>query len=196
MKAVILLLLVALGSMGASAQHNSFMASYPVSFPMGDLHSYINKPGFRGISFEFNKAISHETYAGLEVGWNVFYQHVTKQEYKDGTASVAGVQYRYINAFPIIVGGKYYMHTGSKAAYPYAGIGAGTVYVERATNFGLYQIYKDAWQFCMRPELGLDLQFSHHESLFFAAKYFWNFNTSSLDGQSWLSLNMGVRVAM
>ncbi len=196
MKAIILLLLVVLGSMSARAQHSSFMMSYPVSFPMGDLHSYIDKPSFRGISFEFNKAISHESMAGLEVGWNVFYQHVAKQEYKDNTASLTGVQYRYINAVPIILGVKHFIHTEGKAAHPFIGLGAGTVYVERATNFGLYQIYNDAWQFCLRPELGVDLRFSHNESMFFAAKYFWNFNTSSLDGQSWLSLNVGVHVSM
>jgi hypothetical protein len=196
MKAVIFLLLAGLGCIGARAQHSSFMPSYPISFTTGDLHNYTSQVSFRGVSLDFNRMISHESSAGLEVGWNVFYQHVSNQVYKDGTASISGVQYRYTNAAPIIAGLKYYKHTNSKMVSPYVGLGAGTVYVDRTTNFGLYQIRKDAWQFCLRPELGLDLRFAPDEAMFIAAKYFWDFSTSQLEGQTWLSVNIGFRVSM
>jgi len=189
------LLLTALSGLCANAQSGEFIISYPISFPMGDLHSYTTNTSFRGISLEFNKKTSPFTTAGLEVGWNVFYQRADQKVYHQGTASISGVQYRYTNAAPIIAGASYHFESSSKALHPFAGIGLGTTYVDRTTDFGVYRSISDAWQFCIRPELGLDVHFAHGQSLFLAAKYFWNFNTNDLDGQSWLSLNVGVRLA-
>jgi hypothetical protein len=195
MKRIFILLLTAVSGMAAHAQGGNFMISYPISFPMGDLHNYTTNVSFRGISLEFNKQTSHQTTAGLETGWNVFYQHVDKTVYKEGTASITGVQYRYTNAVPIIAGMKYYWEGGSKAVHPYIGGGIGTTYVDRTTSFGLYSIIHDAWQFTMRPELGVDLKLNRDEALFIGAKYFWNLNTNDLNGQSWLSINIGLRMS-
>lgn len=186
-------MIAVLGTLGVRAQGGNYMISYPIGFPTGDLHSYSSNVSFRGISLEFNKRTSPVSTAGLETGWNVFYQHVDKKVYQQGTASVTGVQYRYTNAVPIIVGAKYYKTTGNKNIRPYIGVGLGTVYVNRNTNFGLYEIVTDSWQFCIRPELGLDFKIAPGESLFVGGKYFWDFNTSRLDGQSWLSVNIGFR---
>jgi opacity protein-like surface antigen len=194
MKVAMVLLLIALSGSCANAQSGNFIISYPISFPMGNLHSYTTNTSFRGISLEFNKRTSPITTAGLELGWNVFYQHVEQKVYQEGTASISGVQYRYTNAAPIVAGVDYHFETSNHALHPFAGIGLGTTYVERSTDFGVYRLISDAWQFCIRPELGLDVHFAHGQSLFLAAKYFWNFNTSDLDGQSWLSLNVGVRL--
>jgi outer membrane protein W len=195
MKKAILLLLTAAFGIAANAQGSNFMISYPVGFAVGDLHKYTSNVSFRGISLEFNKMTSHESSAGLEVGWNVFYQPVAKQAYHDGTAAISGVQFRYTNAVPMVVGTKYYVQSSNKAIHPYIGMGLGTTYVDRTTSFGLYSIVNDSWQFLIRPEIGLDIKFNKNESFFIGGKYFWNFNNSSLDGQSWLSANIGLRMS-
>ncbi len=191
MRAILFLLAAAI-SIGARGQ-GQFLVSYPFGFPVGNLHDYTSNTSFRGISFEFAKSTSKESSTGLEVGWNVFYQHVDKKVYTEGTASVTGVQDRYTNAVPLIFGTKYYAATSNKSMHPYIGMGAGTTYINRTTNFGLYQIVTDSWQFALRPELGLDFAMSHGGSVFIAAKYFWNFNTDRMDAQPWFSLNVGIR---
>jgi hypothetical protein len=194
MRLAIIILLMALGPVGIYAQGN-YMISYPVAFPMGNLHNYSSNVSFRGISLEFNKQVEHDVTAGIETGWNVFYQHVDTKTYTDGTASITGTQFRYTNAVPIIAGLKLYNHSKKgKGAHPYVGLGIGTLYVDRSTDFGLYRINTDAWQFCLRPELGLDYKVGSQESLFFAAKYFWAFGTSDLEGQPYLTLNVGFRI--
>ena len=194
MRAFLLFLPLALVSAGAYAQSpGNCMVSYPISFPMGNLHDYSSNTSFRGISFEFNKKTSPYTTAGLEVGWNVFYQHVDKKVYQEGTASITGVQYRYTNAVPIIAGVKYYKKTGSKAMRPFVGVGLGTIYVNRTTDFGLYEIVSDSWQFALRPEVGIDFKVASAQAFWLGAKYMWGFNTSNLDGQQWLSINIGFR---
>ena len=195
MRAAIYFLLAVVIYNGARAQGGDFMVSYPMAFPTGNLHSYTSSASFRGVSFEFGKRTSAESSATLETGWNVFYQQVDKKVYQEGTASITGVQFRYTNAVPLILGVKYYAVTHSKAVHPFMGMGMGTTYINRTTNFGLYQVVTDTWQFALRPELGLDFPMHHGGSFFIATKYFWNFNTSRLDGQPWFSVNVGFRAS-
>jgi len=195
MKRIIIFMLLVLGMAGANAQGN-FEISYPIAFPVSDLHTYTTQTSFRGISMEFNKQTSKNTTAGLEIGWNVFYQHVDKQPYHDGTVTITGVQYRYTNSVPMIVGAKRYLGEKKKSGgQAYVGLGLGTVYSDRSTDFGLYRISTDAWQFALRPEIGWEFPIGHAESLFIGGKYFWAFNTSALDGQSFVSINIGLKAS-
>ena len=133
MKSAIIVSLLAIGPACGFAQSN-FMISYPIGFPMGNLHDYTTSTSFRGINVEFNKKVAPNQTVGLETGWNVFYQHVDKKVYTEGTQSITGVQYRYTNAVPIIAGGKFYFES-KKTIHPYVGVGLGTLYVDRYDGF-------------------------------------------------------------
>jgi outer membrane protein with beta-barrel domain len=174
------------------AQHgSSFGLTYSISFPMGDLHDYTTKTSFRGFEMEYNYHIQPHISLGVETGWNTFYERVEKKTYTDGTASITGVQYRYTNAVPILATGRY-IKTGSGKAEPFVGLGIGTLYVDRATDFGLYRISSDAWQFCVRPELGVILKSGRGVAGLISAKYYYAFDTDNLSGQPYLSLNIGL----
>jgi hypothetical protein len=170
------------------------MVSYPISFPMANLHSYTSNVSFRGISLEFNQKVGPGRTAGLEAGWNVFYQHVDTKVYTEGTQSITGAQFRYTNSFPIIAGMKIYPQMQNKIVRPYLGLGLGTVYVHRETDFGLYRITSDAWQFCIRPEAGVEFRTSDWAAFFIGAKYYWDFSANGLDAQPYLSANIGVKL--
>ncbi|MCU7548994.1 porin family protein, partial [Chitinophagaceae bacterium LB-8] len=118
-------------------------------------------------------------------------ERVEDKVYTDKTASISGVQYRYTNSVPIIVGAKYYPHTNNDMLMPYVGAGLGTTYTNRATDFGLYRITTNTWQFCLRPELGVRIKGPSGMDLMVGGKYYANFNNDELDGQSFLSLNVG-----
>lgn len=195
MRKIIILLLAMVGSYYVQGQM-SYLLSYPVSFPLGDLHNYSSNVSFRGINVEYDKKMQPKTAADIEIGWNIFYQHVNQKTYTEGTASISGVQYRYTNAVPIIAGGKYYPATANKAIKPYVGLGFGTLYANRRTDFGLYRIVSEAWQFCIRPEAGLEFKMGYGVSLFIGAKYYWAFDAGELGGQPYLSVNLGIRMSM
>ena len=173
------------------SQGSSFYLSYPISFPMGDLSEYIDAVSYRGISLEWYKRAKPQLDVGLEIAWNVFYERVDSKTYTDGTASISGVQYRYTSAVPMIAGVKYHLDKGGKAV-PYGGIGLGVTYVNRSTDFGLYRITNDAWQFTVRPELGVAYKINPDLAILLGAKYFMPFNGDNLDGQQYLSLNLGL----
>jgi hypothetical protein len=177
----------------ANVHAQSWTVSYPMSLPLGDLHNYSSNTSFRGINFEFSKRVRSNVEANLETGWNVFYHHEDTKEYKVGTASITGSQYRYTNAVPILAGLKLYPKGITKGVSPFVGLGLGTLYVNRSTDFGLYRITTETWQFCIRPEAGFLFQLQPSTYLFAGLKYYLPFSTNDLDGQSYLSLNIGLK---
>jgi hypothetical protein len=190
MKYIILFALSASLSLGTYAQ-SAFVLSYPIGFTMGGHHDYISQTSFRGITMEYVHKMKENIAIGLEVGWNVFYQKEDEKEYKEGTASITGVQYRYTNAVPLIAESKYLFASSGKNTVPYVGFGLGTLYVNRTTDFGLYRIVTDAWQFCLRPEAGVMFKFQSTVHGFIGAKYNAAFDTDALDAQSYLTVNIG-----
>ncbi len=191
MKYLIYLAFLAI-ALPASAQNGGFVLSYPIAFPMGNTSDYIGATSFRGINMEFLKRVKENMEVGLEVGWNVFYEKQDEQELKQGTASISGIQYRYINAVPILVEGKWYKTSGSGRAMPFAGLGLGVLYVDQSTDFGLYRISSDAWQFCLRPEIGFMFKAQKGVLPYVGVKYYAGFNADELDGQSFISINIGL----
>jgi len=192
MKYLLIVLAFAFISKDLSAQKSMFILSYPIAFPLGDLKNYNTKTSFRGINAEFIGHIKKNFWGGLESGWQTFYDRVDQKTYTDGTASISGVQYRYTNTCPILLEGKWIRPTDShKKTMPYAGLGLGTMYVERSTDFGLYRITNSTWQFCIRPEIGFMFKPVTGVAIFAGGKYYGNFGNSSLDGQSYVSINVG-----
>ena len=192
MKNILILILLFLCNQLAFSQGGSFTMSYPVSFPVGDLHDYTSATSWRGFSLEFNKHQRSDLDVGIEVSWHVFYQREAEKVYTDGTASISGIQYRYTNAVPLLAQVKWYKAKGDSQTVPYIGLGLGTLYVNRSTDFGLYRITNETWQFCIRPELGLTIRMQPGIAAMIGAKYYAAFGTSDLSGQSYLSANVGL----
>ena len=127
---------------------------------------------------------------GLELSMNLFYKREDLKTYTEETASISGVQYRHTDAFPILAAARWLKQ--GKKAMPYFGAGIGVLYVNRWTDFGLYRISNDTWQFCLRPEGGLLFGLNDQISAMVGVKYNAAFKTDDLDGQSYLSLNVGL----
>lgn len=191
MKYLIYLALMAI-AIPASAQNGGFVLSYPIAFPMGNTSDYIGTTSFRGINMEFMKRVRDGLEVGLETGWNVFYEKQDEKEYKQGTASVSGIQYRYINAVPILAQAKWYKTSGQGRSLPFAGLGLGVLYADQSTDMGLYRLSSDAWQFCLRPEIGFMFKANRDVMPYIGAKYYVGFNGDELDGQSFISINIGL----
>lgn len=190
MKKILLVILGGFILQTSSAQSGSFIISYPIGFPMGDLGDYIDKTSWRGLSMEFYKAVKPGVQVGLELSMNLFYAKEDVKTYTEGTQSITGIQYRHTDAFPILAAAKW--TKPGKTASPYLGLGIGTLYVNRWTDFGLYRISNDTWQFLLRPEAGVFLGINSSMSVMLGAKYNAGFKTNDLDGQSYLSINVGL----
>lgn len=171
----------------------TFIISYPIGFPLGDLSEYTNSTSFQGISLEYLKNVKHNLGVGIEAGWNLFYQKENEKTYTEGTQSITGTQFRYTNAAPILAQVKFFKTSANSSTTPYAGLGIGTLYVNRSTDFGLYRITNEAWQFCLRPEIGIILRSKKNPGVggMIGVKYYGAFANDDLNAQSYLTINIG-----
>ena len=190
----LLMLFMALGLVtmaNAQVKTSNFRIGLAVAIPAGSLSDYISQTTVRGASLEYNWNVRENLEIGIESGWNLFYERVDDKVYQHETASISGVQYRYTNAVPIIAGVKMMAKT-KKNITPYGGVGAGTVYINRNTDFGMYRITNNTWQFSVRPEIGLRYDYKEGMGVYLGAKYYANSANDDLDGQSYFAINLGL----
>jgi hypothetical protein len=186
----ILVISIAAGRM--NAQHRGYTSfQYEIGIPAGDLNSYISKPSFRGFLFEYKHNISEDISAGLDLGWNVFYERKSYDTYTVNEASLSGVQYRYSNEFPMLISFDYTFMPGNKVQ-PYASLGIGTIYSLRDTDMGIYRLEEDVWHFAIKPEVGMILNLSDIVGFKLAAKYYNGFAAGDLKTQGYFSISSGL----
>jgi len=173
-----------------SQQPGYWSFQYAIGFGTGDLGEYISAPSFRGGLIEYRKAIKDNVLAGVDVGWNVFYEKKDADTYTSGTEALSGVQYRTQNAIPMLLSAEYFLSTENPLK-PYVGFGIGTMYLERSTDMGQWRIQENPWSFAIKPELGFLYEMSFSTSFKLAAKYYNGFKTGQLDNQGYFSLSAG-----
>lgn len=176
---------------GYSQQDNYISVQYGVSFGTGDLGDYISQTSWRGVLFEYRGSVTNNLMAGLDIGWNIFYEKKNYDTYTRGNESLSGIQFRYQNVVPILFSVDY-MILSEGDFKPYVGLGIGTMYSERSTDMNLYRWQQKTWQFALKGEIGLLYQVSYSSSIKFAAKYYNGFKTSTLDNQSYISISLGM----
>lgn len=173
----------------AQAQKGYTTATYSIAFPTGGMSDYIDQVSYRGINLEYYHHLKPNLDVGIEAGWNVFYAREDKKTYEHETQSISGVQYRYINAVPLLAAVRWRKPGGN--LQPYLGAGVGTTSVNRSTDFGLYRISNNTWQFCLRPEAGILYKLSQGTGATVGVKYYANFENDEQDAQSYFSVNVG-----
>ena len=188
----IFIILLTAGYGFVSAQESYTSVNYVMSFGMGDLQDYTSKASFRGFLFEYRGGLMNENLAaGIDLGWNAFYEEKDYDTYTEGTKSISGKQWRYSNNYPILASVDYYIRPGEDFN-PYVNFGLGTMYSKRQTLFGSYVIYQDAWHFAIKPEVGVIYNIRNNTGLKLAAKYYTAFESKDLETQSYFSLSLGI----
>ena len=181
-------LLVGSASFG---QGSFFMLDYSVGFTGGELKEYIEKESWRGIAFGYRNLVNDNVAVGFDLSSNMFYEAKDRATYTWETTSITGYQYRY-NYTLAMTGNVDYVLAPGADIRPYVGLGLGTVYVYRRTNFGIYQLNQDDWQFLLQPEAGLSFYVSDGTAFNVSANYFAGFDTQDMSGQNYLTANVGL----
>ena len=86
-----------------SAQSSLFTVAYSTGTPLGKTGDYISNYSWRGMSIEGRYFIEKDLSLGFYVAWNVFNQKLIDYQQEFSNAVLYGNQYRYINAYPILV---------------------------------------------------------------------------------------------
>jgi outer membrane protein len=172
------------------SQQSYFSASYDIGFGSGDLNDYISKTSFRGATLGYRGYINNNVVAGVDIGWNVFYEKMDYDTYTVDTRSLSGVQYRYSNMAPIFAVVDYMIKPGEDIN-PFVGFGLGTMYTDRETDMGLFMLKETAWHFAIKPEVGAIIDYNRAIDLKLSAQYIVGFEAGDLPTQSYFSLSLG-----
>jgi opacity protein-like surface antigen len=159
--------------------------------PLGNTADYISNTSFRGASLEVGTALNENLSVGIGGSWHVFYQNKGYTTIEMSRTSVlSGMQYRYINAFPIMAIGRY-LFNSQGIFTPFIGTGIGTAYVEHRTDIGSVPFGSNAWHLAVAPEAGAILEVGYRTNLFVNARFTNAFRTRDMDNLSMAGINLG-----
>jgi len=161
-----------------------------MSLPMGQTKDFTSRTSFRGFSFDLGKYVTDELAVDLRFSWHVFYEDLPTDSYVDGTTTITGKKYNYINSFPMTLGLKYIMNSGSHFS-PYGGAGIGAYKIDERTDMGIYTDETRQWHFGAYPEIGFVYEFSYGVGLNVFARYDYAFKAGTTTSHSYLTFGIG-----
>ena len=165
---------------------------YTMSFGTGKTGDYIQNPSFRGITFEGRGFIDDNVSLGGLFTWSTFYESLSGETYTQGTATLTGNQYRYINAYPMLFQAHYYMGNDDLEPRLYLGGGTGAYRINQRVDFGVYSVEERNWHFGFSPEVGLLVPVSFDSYLNVSFRYHYVLKAKDTIDHSWFGLSIGM----
>ncbi len=187
----ILTILIALFISAAGYSQSIYSLNYTMSFGVGDQGDYISSASFRGLTFDGRGFISDQFSMGGLFTWSTFYEKLGNATVSDGSTTLTGTQYRYINAFPLLVTAHYYTSDDPYATRAYLGAGLGAYKINQRTNIGTYAVLDDYWHFGFAPEVGVLIPINMDTYFNLSLKYHYAVKTKNTINYSWFGLNVG-----
>ena len=189
----IFLIIVLVAGISSLSHAQFYSASWDISFGAGETNDYISKPSFRGVTFiDARKFINPQFSVGGLFSWNVFYNSEVGT-FTEGTKSVSGKQYRYINSFPIMATTHYYFDDNPDDISFYVGTGVGTIIAEKRTDMGLFTSGDgNKWHFGVQPQIGVLYPLTPNIDAHLVFKYNHAFKAGDYDQIQYFSMSVGL----
>jgi hypothetical protein len=191
MKRIIqLLAMAAIVVSSGYAQRGFFGFHYSTGLGLGEQADYISKFSWQGWGMEGRSFVSDDITIGGLWGIQTFHEELPDAVASEGTISVKGNQYRYINAMPFMLTTHKYFGEPEKQFF--VGTGLGVYKVNAETQIGLWVLGDDSWAFGLMPELGVMSQISPDASVYFSTRFNWALRNSPSNDWQYLTFNIGM----
>ena len=151
------------------AQEGYFSLYYLPSLPLGETGDFTDRFSWRGVGVDFGGMLNDEVSAGLTFDWNVFYEDRPNTTYTNGTETITGNQYRYINLFPMMAHMRYWFEEGNFEWYLGGQVGA--CRVNEYLEIGYFGLQQKSWNFAVGPEVAINLPTGPSTGLLLGVKY-------------------------
>ena len=175
----------------APVRETSVFVNWSVGIPIGEMISDVKKTSGRGVQFGVNQQINDKITYGGQFGWQSFYEQ--EYEIKISDESIAtGWQKNYINAFFMMVSGRYYFATSVNNIKAYLGGELGATIIENEQIFGLYQSKELEWHFAVTPTLGIDIPANDYIGFNMFLKLPYSVKNNASKSYSWLNTGIGM----
>ncbi len=162
---------------------------YMVSGTTSDTKQFADDFSWRNFGIEGRNLLNENMSAGIYIAWNVF-ANVTDELIRFDNADVSGVQYRYVNAFPIMATAHYYFGR-RRGIRPYVGLGAGTYYAENRLEIGLTAFTTNNWHLGVAPEAGVIIPVNFNARALLNARYNYGFEAGGMKLSYW-TIGVGI----
>lgn len=174
---------------GSALANNFSGVAWSIAQTEGDSKDYIDQLSGRGVGLEWRNQRNRNTSVSFYLGWNVFNQKVTETASVEDGVDATGVQFRYSNIFPILVGGQFYL--GNRGNFrPYIGLNAGTYAIERRVEVGLFAFQETTWHLGVAPEVGFLLPMDDAE-FYIHGRYNYAVERDDFE-DTWFTINIGI----
>jgi opacity protein-like surface antigen len=170
---------------------NKFSLTYSVGFPTGETSDYFGSTSWRGTNLDYHYFVKENLAIGFSTGWQIFYDDLGYRTETNGTETLSGFRYNYLNSYPILITSSYFFNP-TKNFSPYVSIGVGLVYNELKQDAGQFRLESNGWPFSVRPELGMDYEIGYNLAFRTALRYNYVASGDELPSLSYIALNLGL----
>ncbi|MCL6259830.1 hypothetical protein M3O96_12070 [Aquiflexum sp. TKW24L] len=164
--------------------------NFAPAMPLGGTADFTETFTGRGANFEFYKMNENNLGYGVEFGTMNFYEEVPNQIFEQGTASLSGIQHRYLKITPIMAS-VIYIFNADKPFKPFVAMGAGLGINTQTVSMGIFVDKNEARQFIIRPEIGAIYQLSDYVGIKLSSKYYQTFENADMRAHSMMGFNLG-----
>ena len=151
MKKILLVLLTIISIQAYSQSMHGL--TYSIALPLGETSDFTGNLSWRGFAIDGKYFVNDNMTLGWTTGWHTMYESESGS-FTEGTRTLTGTQYRYINVLPIMMTYNFFFNNEGDVQ-PFLGLSAGTYWIEQKTNMGLFSDVTDHWHFGIAPEVGI-----------------------------------------
>jgi hypothetical protein len=180
--------------MAGQGRSKWFGMTWSMASPTQNSRDFVTDYSFRGLGLEWRQ-LKGTTSFGVTLGWNAMNEEALRTSSAD-QADLTGFQFRYINAYTIMVSGHKYLGEAGRAR-PFLGVKAGTYYIDQRMDVGLWRISDNNWHLGVAPEIGFAIPMAgnlEYETFYTAVRYNYAAAAGDTPYQSWVSVDVGFAV--
>ena len=180
----------------ASAQEWGYGFTWDPVVAVGDTKDFISKESYRGASFHSRKFREHTTW-GFTAGWHVFDEQVEgtvspeELQFEEKAVTITGKQFRYINAFPILLNWHLYLGGRDAGFRPFVGVNAGAYYIRQRLEVSTVAFEEKNWHWGGAPEAGFLLKAGLSTSIMVSARMNVAAGADNTIDHTWISGQVG-----
>lgn len=165
-----------------------------IGVPMGDMNeNFISKTSTRGFAMEYRYMLNSPISIGGGFNWQGFYEKFDRKTYELDGGAITSTRFNYLYTFPLFVNVHYYP-LKNNYIYPFVGLGAAMVSIDKQDQVGSYYVQDKSWQFALQPEVGALIQMSPGSGFGFVVKAKYNYmfyNKGVYNNLSHLNFHIG-----
>jgi len=166
-----------------------------IGIPAGDMNkNFISKTSTRGFAMEYRYMLNGPLSIGGGFSWQGFYEKLDRNTYEFDGGAITSTKFNYLYTFPLFVNVHYYP-LKNNFIYPFIGLNAAMVSIDKKDQVGIYYVQDKSWQFALQPEVGALIQMSQGSGFGFVVKAKYNYmfyNKDNFNNLSHIDFHVGV----